>query len=298
MTKRIIARLDIKGPSLVKGIHLEGLRVLGQPAQFAEHYYHQGADEILYMDAVASLYNRNSLLDVVQRTSEQILIPLCVGGGLRGIDDIRKVLLAGADKVSLNTAAIARPDLITDAANAFGASTIVVTIEAIRQPDGSHRCFTDCGREATGLEAVAWAQQAEALGAGEITVTSVDREGTGKGFDLELLRKVSDAVSIPVIGHGGAGSATDVALAFETGHADAVALASLLHYNAIRTLPLDAGLNQDNSTDYLRNRRNQGNSRIKDVALPALKRFLSDRGLPMRQVNDLAASERAAKNAP
>ena len=184
MTVRIIPRLDIKGPNLVKGIHLEGLRVLGKPERYARHYYEQGADELLYMDVVASLYQRNSLLDIVTRTAREIFIPLTVGGGLRTIDDIRTVLRAGADKVSLNTAAIRDPGLIREAALRFGSSTITVSIEAIRKPDGSYEAYTDNGRERTGVDAFDWAIRAAELGAGELIVTSIDREGTGKGFDL------------------------------------------------------------------------------------------------------------------
>src|SRR2546423_13233654 len=176
---RVIARLDIKGPNLVKGIHMEGLRVLGKPEDFAEYYYRTGADELMYIDVVASLYGRNSLLDIVRRTAQEIFIPLCVGGGLRSVDDIRAVLRAGADKVSINTAAIRRPALIKEAAETFGSSTIVVSVEAIRKPDGKYEAYTDYGRERTGVDAVAWAQEAASLGAGELVVTSINQEGTG-----------------------------------------------------------------------------------------------------------------------
>ena len=166
MNVRLIPRLDIKGPNLVKGIHLEGLRVLGKPERFARWYYEQGADELLYMDVVASLYQRNSLLDIVRRTSREIFIPLTVGGGLRTLDDIREVLRAGADKVALNTAAINRPELVREAAECFGSSTIVVSIEAIRKPDGRYEAYTDNGREKTGVDVFEWAVRAAELGAG------------------------------------------------------------------------------------------------------------------------------------
>ena len=175
---RIIPRLDIKGPNLVKGIHLEGLRVLGKPEHFAEYYYDSGADELLYMDAVASLYERNSLLDIVERTAREIFIPLTVGGGLRSVDDIREVLRAGADKVSLNTAVINRPELISEAAEAFGASTVVVSIEALKREDGSYGAYVDYGRQNTGVDVFEWAERAGELGAGQLLVTSIDREGT------------------------------------------------------------------------------------------------------------------------
>jgi cyclase len=233
---RVIARLDVKGPNLVKGIHLEGLRVLGKPKAFAEHYYHQGADEIMYMDVVASLYDRNSLGDLVADTARNIFIPITVGGGIRTLDNIRTILRAGADKVAINTAAIKNPQLIRDAALAFGSSTIVVTIEAIKESNGTYLAYTDNGREHTGKDVVEWAKQVEALGAGEIVLTSVDREGTAEGFDLELLKKITTTAKIPVIAHGGAGSSADVCSAIQSGGADAVALATILHYDTMTKL--------------------------------------------------------------
>lgn len=233
---RVIPRLDIKGPNLVKGIHLEGLRVLGKPEEFAKLYYEEGADELIYQDVVASLYERNSLLDIISRTAEQIFIPLTVGGGLRSINDIQNALRAGADKVAINTAAINNPDLINQAANTFGSSTIVVAIEAIRQTDGKYLAYTDNGREHTGVDVESWANDAESRGAGEILLTSIDQEGTGKGFDIELVKLVSNKVRIPVIAHGGAGDVEDVVKVIKSGNADAITIASLIHYNAVRSL--------------------------------------------------------------
>jgi imidazole glycerol-phosphate synthase subunit HisF len=280
MPLRVIPRLDIKGPNLVKGIHLEGLRVLGKPEVYAKHYYDEGADELVYMDAVASLLGRNSLLDIVERTAQKVFIPLCVGGGIRTKDDIRKALRAGADKVSINTAALADPDFVAEAARDFGSSTIVVTIETIRQEDGTHLCFTNCGRERTDVEAVTWAQRAESLGAGEIMVTSVDREGTGRGFDVELVRQVADSVSIPVIAHGGAGISSDVVNVVERGRADAVAVASLLHYRTVRNLPYDpADYAGEGNTEFLLHRRHSGFGRIKDCSLKQIKGDLVSAGL-------------------
>ena len=185
---RIIPRLDIKGPNLVKGIHLEGLRVLGRPEKLAKAYYEQGADELLFMDVVASLYERNSLHEIIKKVAQEIYIPLTVGGGLRSIDDIRSVLRAGADKVAINTAAIKTPNLIEKAANTFGSSTIVVTLEVIKDfKTQSYQCFIDNGRGRTDLSALDWAKRAQDLGAGELLVTSVDKEGTGCGFEYELI---------------------------------------------------------------------------------------------------------------
>jgi cyclase len=233
---RIIPRLDIKGPNLVKGIHLEGLRVLGKPEAFARYYYENGADELFFQDTVASLYDRNSLHDIITKTAKEIFIPLTVGGGLRTIDDIRNVLRAGADKVAINTAAIKNPHFIRDASHIFGSSTIVVAIEAIKNTDGKYLAFTDNGREYSGLEVVAWAKKAEELGAGEIVITSVDKEGTGEGYDLDLIKSVSETVSVPVIAHGGASTPENIVEAILYGGADAVAIASILHYSVIQSL--------------------------------------------------------------
>lgn len=281
MTVRVIPRLDIKGPNLVKGIHLEGLRVMGKPERFARYYYEMGADELFYMDVVASLYGRNSLIDIVERTAREIFIPLCVGGGLRSIDDIRDVLRAGADKVAINTAAINRPEFIREAALRFGSSTIVVAIEAIRQPNGEYLCFTDCGREATGVEVSAWTERVAELGAGEICITSVDREGTGKGYDLELVKRITDAVPIPVIAHGGAGSVQDVCNAVDDGHADSVCLASVLHYEAIQRFEHgDDEFHGEGNVEFMKAGRRF--SRIQEADIQTLKAAMTAADIDIR----------------
>ena len=228
---RIIPRLDIKGPNLVKGIHLEGLRVLGKPEDFARQYYIQGADELIYQDTVASLYQRNNLSEIISRTVDNIFIPLTVGGGIRNLDDINNVLRAGADKISINTAAIKNPDFINEASESFGSSTIVVAIEAIKQVDGIYLAYTDNGREFTGIEIQEWALEVEQRGAGEILLTSIDKEGTGEGFDYSLIELVSNTVSIPVIAHGGASKPEHIKEAIAFSGADAVAISSMLHYS-------------------------------------------------------------------
>lgn len=284
---RIIPRLDIKGPNLVKGIHFEGLRVFGKPEAFARFYYENGADELLYIDAVASLYGRNSLLDIVKKTSEEIFIPFCVGGGLRSVDDIRQVLRAGADKVSLNTAAIANPELIRDASRAFGSSTIVVSIEAIRQAPGRYECFTDYGREHSGVDAFDWARRAEDLGAGELLVTSIDREGTGTGFDLELTAKIASSVSIPVIAGGGAGSAKHVVDVVETGMADAVCIASLFHYDTISHIAKadESAFASEGNVEFLHGRRGEmSTSRVNKAGISAVKDELERAGISTRRI--------------
>lgn len=233
MNTRIIPRLDIKGTNLVKGIHLEGLRVLGRPADFARAYYAEGADELLFVDIVASLYQRNQLLPLIIDTAKEMYIPLTVAGGLRSLDDIRNVLRAGADKAALNTAAIRTPSLISEAALAFGSSTVVVSIEAKKQPGGTYEAYVDCGRERTGREVAEWAREAERLGAGEILITSIDHEGTGRGFDLPLIDIVSQAVSVPVVASGGAGTVDDVVDVVKRSNPSGVALAALLHYEIV-----------------------------------------------------------------
>ncbi len=229
---RIISRLDIKGPNVVKGVHLEGLRVVGTPGEMARRYYDAGIDEIVYMDIVASLYERNNILDVVRAAAHDIFVPLTVGGGLRSIDDITEALRAGADKVAINTAAIRRPEFITEASEAFGSQAIVVSIEAKRRAEGAGwEALTDNGRERTGVDAVEWAARAETLGAGEIMVTSVDREGTARGFDVELLEAIHDRVRIPVIASGGCGKPEHVAQVIGRRAADAVACAHIFQYD-------------------------------------------------------------------
>ncbi|MBM4002636.1 MAG: imidazole glycerol phosphate synthase subunit HisF [Planctomycetes bacterium] len=284
MSVRVIPRLDIKGPNLVKGVHMEGLRVLGKPEQFARHYYESGADELLYMDVVASLYGRNSLLDLIERTAREVFIPLTVGGGIRSVADIRRVLRAGADKVAINTEAVRRPEFICEAAHVFGSSTIVVSIEAIRQSDGRYLAYTDCGREWTGLDAVDWAVKAAELGAGELLVSSVDRDGTGKGFDVELTRQIARLVSVPVIASGGAGQLEHVCEVVDRGSADAVGLASLLHYDFVRsgapsghaTTPKT----QEGNLEFVR--RQTAWSAIRSVPLAEVKQCLWNSGVDCR----------------
>ena len=227
---RLIPRLDIKGPNLIKGIQLEGLRVIGDPQQFARRYYEQGADELLYVDVVASLYGRNSLHDIVRRSAHDVFVPLTVTGGIRSTDDVRQVLRSGADKIGVNTAATKRPELIREIAGKFGSQCMVLSIEAKRVAPGKWEVYTDNGRERTGLDVVDWAKRGVELGAGEILLTSVDREGTREGFDLELVAAVSGAVPVPVIASGGMGELEDVAKVVREGGADAVAMADVLHY--------------------------------------------------------------------
>jgi imidazole glycerol-phosphate synthase subunit HisF len=230
---RLIARLDIKGPNLIKGIHLEGLRVIGDPQEFAQRYYEDGIDEIFYMDTVASLYGRNSLTDIVSRTAENVFVPITVGGGIRSIDDVHKLLRHGADKVTINTAAIKRPELIGEVAAHFGSQCMILGIEAKQQGDGKWVCFTDNGREATNLDVIQWAKEGVERGAGEIVLTSVDREGTCEGYDVDLIHTVSDAVSVPVIASGGMGNIEHLVEIVDHGSVTACAMAHVLHYGEL-----------------------------------------------------------------
>lgn len=278
-TVRIIPRLDIKGPNLVKGIHLEGLRVLGNPGDFAKYYYEQGADEIMFMDVVASLYERNSLQEIIAETAKSIFIPITVGGGIRSLTDIREILRSGADKVSINTAAVKRPEFIREASLEFGSSTIVVAIEAIKTGN-EYYAFTDNGREQTGIEVVEWAKKVEELGAGELVITSVDNEGTGKGLDVELISKISEAVSIPIIAHGGVGSKDNVAKLLETQVIDAVAIASGLHYEAIKHLNMNLDKGEEGNVDFLKSGRIVKN--LKPFKLRDLKEHLHSKSIYCR----------------
>jgi cyclase len=243
---RLIARLDVKGANLIKGIHLEGLRIIGSPSEHAQFYYDNGIDELIYMDCVASLYGRNSLGDLIKKTAENVFIPMTVGGGVRSIEDVAHLLRCGADKVAVNTAAVGNPQLITDIARRFGSQCMVLSVEAKRVANQRWEVFTDNGRESTQLDVVEWVRKAASLGAGEVLLTSVDREGTRKGFDLELVQAVAESVEIPVIASGGMGKTQDLVDVVKCG-ADAVAMADILHYkraslNDIRADALAAGI--------------------------------------------------------
>ena len=283
MNIRIIPRLDIKGPNLVKGVNFEGLRVLGKPQVFSQYYYEQGADELFFQDAVASLYDRNSLHEIVRLTASNIFIPLCVGGGLRSVEDVREVLRAGADKVAINTAAIKNPELIGQVASAFGSSTVVVAIEAIKNANGTWEALIEYGRETTGVDAVQWAAQAAELGAGELMVTSVNREGTCCGYDMELTRAISSKVSIPVIAAGGFGKPEHAVEVLRDGLADAVSIAASLHYGAIDSLKENLrsqDYGAEGNVEFLNT--NRCFSTVKPSSVKDVKQALGENGFPCR----------------
>lgn len=227
---RLVARLDIKAPNLIKGVHLEGLRVIGEPSLFAKQYYKDGADELLYMDCVASLYGRNHLDSIVRNAVRDIFIPITVGGGIRSVEDATRILRSGADKVAINTAACHNPLLIRQIAEKFGSQCLVLSVEAKQVGAKAWEAFTDNGRERTGRNIFEWIDEAISLGAGEILLTSVDREGTRKGFDINLIKSVTERVSVPVIASGGMGNVEDLIKVVKEGHADAVAMADILHF--------------------------------------------------------------------
>ena len=228
---RLISRLDIKGQNLIKGIHMEGLRVIGSPNEKARQYYHQGADELLYLDAVASLYNRSHLAELVSEVVKDVFIPITVGGGIRSVGDVKELLRAGADKVAINTAAVRNPSLVTEVAESFGSQCVVLSIEAKRRSPGSWEVYVEGGREKTGQDVIEWLEEAVGLGAGEVLITSIDRDGTEKGFDIELMECAARVSKVPVIASGGMGAPEHAKELLEGANVDAVAVARSLHYD-------------------------------------------------------------------
>lgn len=233
MTLRIIARLDIKGNQLCKGIHLEGLRYLGPAAQFSEFYYNQGVDELLYMDAVASLYQRNSLADIIKETAQNIFVPLTVGGGIRTLKDIENILTAGADKVALNSEAVKNPKFLQDAIKHFGASTIVSSIVTKKKADGTHTCFIHNARDDAEKDAIEWVKEVNNMGVGEVLLTSIDQEGTGKGFDYSLAQKAIEVTNVPFVISGGGGALEHIKKVAQIG-VSGLTLSAMVHYDAVQ----------------------------------------------------------------
>lgn len=277
--KRVIARLDVKNDALVKGIHLEGLRVLGSPQQFANSYYQEGIDELVYMDVVASLYNRNGLLEFVRQTAENLFVPLAVGGGIRSIEDVTKLLNSGADKVIINTAAVKNPSLIDQLSRKFGSSTVVVAVEAIKLESGKYGVFIDNGREFTDYEVCQWVREVQARGAGEIMLTSVDREGTGTGLNLELIDEVSDIIDVPLIVHGGVGNVAHVEEGLKIDLVSGVCIASMFHYEFITRNTYEPG-NVSGNVSFLKSGGAKKN--ISPMSVSGLKRELRERGMSVR----------------
>ena len=276
MNHRIISRIDIKGPNLVKGIHLEGLRVLGKPDEFAELYYNEGVDELMYQDVVASLYDRNSLEKIIEKTAERIFIPMTVGGGIRTLKDIHRILRSGADKVSINTAAIKNPEFIKEATDYYGSSTIIISMEVVKQPDNSFLLFTDNGREHTGINLEYWLDEVQKLGAGEIIITSVDKDGTMSGFDKELISKAKN-VDIPIILHGGFGKLADLEFLSNSRYSG-VAIASSFHYKYLSSIKNSENNFSEGNIDFI----TKQDSTKKGFSISEVKNFLKDKGIDVR----------------
>ena len=278
MFKRIISRLDCKNNYLVKGISLEGLRVIGNPKVFADEYFKQGADEIHYQDVVASLYNRNSLDEIIENTTKNIFVITSVGGGSRSEKDIDKVLRLGADKVTINSAALKDKTLLKRAVEKYGSSTISVNIET-NMINGKYEVLTESGREKSGVELFNWIEEIQKIGSGEIIVTSIFDEGKRKGMNVDLYTKIRKEVSIPLLAHGGAGSYEHVLELFKESNVDGVLLASMLHYDAIKKMNANADLKEDGAKIFLKNyTQNENQSfNIRD-----LKKFLIKNNIDAR----------------
>ena len=246
LAKRIIPCLDVTGGRVVKGVNFVNLRDAGDPVELAERYNAQGADELVFLDITASSDAREIMADVVDRTARRVFIPLTVGGGIRSVADARHILLSGADKVSINTAAVRRPELIHELSQEFGAQAVVLAIDARRNSSGSWNVYTRGGRDDEGIDAVEWAQRGESMGAGEILLTSMDTDGVQQGFDCDLTRAISQATHIPVIASGGAGKPEDFERVLTVGHADAALAASIFHYGTYTVSDLKTFLQQHN----------------------------------------------------
>ena len=278
--KRIISRLDIKGPNLVKGINLEGLRVLGDPEYFALKYYENLSDEIIYQDCVASLYERKYLLDIIQKTSSNVYIPISVGGGIRSIKDIENVLSAGADKVFINSAAIKKPRFLQEASKKFGSANICLSIETAKNEDGQFYCLSNYGREISKKKLINWISEAQQLGVGEIILTSISHEGMGKGFDKEALDIIYDKINVPFIMHGGAGNEMDILDILKFKKVSGVALSSLLHYSLITEKTFKFSYKNEGNTQFLESIRDQNN--FEKTNILKIKKFLKKKGIEVR----------------
>ena len=276
--RRLIAKIEVKNGYVVKGLMMEGVQRVGDPVDFARRYYRQGADELILLDTVASLYERVELPSIISSILEDTFIPICAGGGIRSVDDAELMFRAGADKVCINTAAVQRPELITEVVNIYGSSTLVIAVETIKVDD-EYMVFTDNGREYTGLKVLEWVKKIERLGAGEILLTSVDREGTGKGIDVELIEKVKNCVSISTVIHGGFGSCKDVYDAFNDFNIDAACIASMFHYNTIHSnIPMNKSI-MGNKSFLLSNKAKRG---LESVSVKNLKDKLKEQEIRVR----------------
>lgn len=273
--KRIISKFEIKGPNLVKGIKLEGLRVLGKPEDFSELYYKEGIDEIYYQDCVASLYGRNSLYDIIEKVSQKIFIPLCVGGGIKNLEDIYKILKIGADKISINKAAIQKPNFLYLAIKKFGKANICISIEAVKIKS-DYYCYFDNGRNNSGLKVLEWIKKINKIGAGEINITFVDLDGTGKGFDLLFIKKIKKITNIPIVISGGAGDFKQVASLLKLNNISGLAIGSMFHYYYYIQLLKKNYLSKfkdEGNFEYIKSLKK--NNLIKEIKISKLKAILN-----------------------
>ena len=272
--KRIISRLDIKEENLVKGIQLEGLRILGDPIYFSKKYYNESIDELIYQDCIASLYGNNNLHTFISKISKQIFIPLTVGGGIRNIEDIKKALYSGADKVAVNTAVIKNINFLKEATEIFGSSTISISIEAVKLEDNEYYCFTESGRNNSGIKVIDWCKRVQDNGAGEIILTMVNKEGTGEGFDLDFLKSVLKISKIPVIAHGGCGKKMDVLNLLDQTNVDGVSISSMFHYFYHQKYKEYNKLKNVKSINY--------NNFFEGISIVDLKKYLKDNKIDIR----------------
>ena len=275
MKIRLIPRLDIKGGNLVKGINLEGLRIIGKPEVFSKLYSDLGADELIYIDSVASLYGRKNLLEIVKRTAREVFIPLCAGGGIRSAEDANEILRSGADKISINSEAVRKPKLISKLSSLFGSSTVVSYISAKKRENG-YEVYIDNGRERTGMCPIEWAQEVESLGAGELLIESIDQEGTGLGFDLELGEKISNRTNVPIIITGGFGQTSHIVDAFGK-NINAFAIGSMFHFFHMQKHAL---LNERQEQNHYQFQT----SHFENLGIEELKQNLSKHGVPIREI--------------
>mgnify|MGYP001166793196 FL=1 len=271
--KRIISKLEIKGPNLVKGVNLEGMRVLGKPEEFSKLYYKENIDELYYQDTVASLYGRNSLYDLIEKISKEIFIPLCVGGGIKNLKDIYKLLKVGADKISINKQAIKNPNFIYEASKKFGKANICISIEAIKTKN-DYYCFFDNGRNFSNIKVIDWVKKINLIGAGEISITFVDNDGTGNGFDLPFIKKIESITNIPIVVHGGAGNINQILNLFKETQCDGISISSLFHYHYIFKFNNESSnkYTDEGNIDFLMNK--SSSKKIESIKINKLKKFL------------------------
>jgi len=297
-TVRLIPKLDIKGPNLIKGLQFEGNRVLGTAWDFAEAYYNDGADELIFQDVVASLYQRNSLVDIVRKTASNIFIPLTVAGGIRSVEDMRELLRAGADKIAINTAAVENPAIISEGAKVFGSQCIVASLEVFNT-GGRYQIWVDYGRQVTARDALEWAREVVDRGAGEILLTSINQDGMGSGFDLRLVERIASLVSVPVIACGGAGNSNDLLKVIQAG-ADAVSASSMLHYKymkpiktttmlyAEKRLRMGEQIDSGNSEFLAEGYGNDRAITVTPTSIPKAKEFLRTSGVSVRMPQEIS----------